>query len=263
MDTVASADGTPIAFDRLGDGPPVVLVTGALCDRRTAQPLAEHLADRFTVLTYDRRGRGDSGDRPHYAVTREVEDLTAVAATVGRRVAVYGHSAGAALVVHAAAAAGTVFAKVVLHDTPYAPDRPDRRRAGDDYTRDLTALLTAGRRGDAVALFHSLVGIPTAVVRGWRQQPWWAGMEALAPTLAYDAAVLAAAHGDVPVELLRRVTAPTLVITGGAGRPGAADLGEAIADALPHARHTVLPGQAHVVPADILAPVLTTFLSES
>lgn len=262
MDTVASADGTPIAFDRVGGGPPVVIVTGALCDRRTAQPLAEHLADRFTVLTYDRRGRGDSGDRAPYAVTREVEDLTAVAATAGARVAVYGHSAGAALVVHAAAA-GTVFAKVVLHDTPYAPDSPDRRRAGAEYTRDLTALLTAGRRGDAVARFQSLVGVPAAVVQGWRGQPWWAGLEALAPTLTYDAAVLAPAHGDVPVELLHRISAPTLVITGDAGRPGAAELGEAVTRALPHARHTVLPGQAHVVPPALLAPVLTAFLTGS
>jgi pimeloyl-ACP methyl ester carboxylesterase len=100
---IHSIDGTTIAFDRLGDGPPVILVCGGSTDRTANAPLAELLAEHFTVLNYDRRGRGDSGDTLPYAVEREVEDMEAVIAEAGGSAFVYGTSSGGALALEAAA----------------------------------------------------------------------------------------------------------------------------------------------------------------
>ena len=128
MTTVTSADGTTIAYDRLGDGPPVVVVGGALADRAVLAATAEALAAHRTVLNYDRRGRGDSGDTAPYAVAREVEDLAALLAAAGGSAALYGHSSGAALALHAAAA-GLPIERLVMHEAPYGPRSPLRRRA--------------------------------------------------------------------------------------------------------------------------------------
>lgn len=259
-----SADGTRIAYDRVGGGPTIVVVGGALCARTTTRPLAEALAVRFTVFNYDRRGRGDSGDTAPYAVDREIEDLQALLREAGDTAAVYGHSSGAALVVRAAAH-GSAIAAAVLHEPPYAPDTSARRQTREQYTQQLDALLAQNRRGDAVALFNALVGVPAQVVAQWRSEPWWPGMEALAPTLAYDSAVLghAGAGGTIPFELLSRITSPALVITGGESPQWMNDIGRQAADALLHGRHTVLEGHGHVVPPEVLVPVLTAFLGSN
>ena len=111
---VTSADGTRIAFDRLGEGPPVVIVSGLFCVRQTTQALAEELAQVFSVINYDRRGRGDSSDTPPYAVEREIEDLGALIEAAGGSAFVYGHSSGAGLALNAAAA-GLPITRLVLH----------------------------------------------------------------------------------------------------------------------------------------------------
>src|SRR4029450_3107468 len=100
---VASKDGTPIAGDQLGSGPPVILVCGGSVDRMTNAELATLLASEFTVLNYDRRGRGDSGDTPPYAIEREFEDLDAAIVATGGSAAVYGSSSGAVLALKAGA----------------------------------------------------------------------------------------------------------------------------------------------------------------
>src|ERR687889_1832919 len=136
MDKVTSRDGTTIAFDRLGEGPPVILVCGAMCDRALMPPTAEELAKRFTVFNYDRRGRGDSSDITPYAVQREIEDIGALVAEAGGTASVYGHSSGAGLVLHAAAH-GLPIAKIVLHDPPYTPDGEEERRISREYGENL------------------------------------------------------------------------------------------------------------------------------
>jgi pimeloyl-ACP methyl ester carboxylesterase len=125
---VASPDGTTIAFDRLGEGSPVIVVCGAMCDRALMRPTAEELAKHFTVFNFDRRGRGDSGDTAPYAVEREIEDIGAPIAEAGGTASVYGHSSGAGLVLHAAAY-GLPITKIVLHDPPTRP-MATRRRDG-------------------------------------------------------------------------------------------------------------------------------------
>ena len=263
METIRSKDGTTIAFDRLGDGPAVIVVGGATCDRAMTRPLAEQLASHFTVINYDRRGRGDSGDAAPYAVEREIEDLAALIAEAGGTASVYGHSSGAGLVLHAAAH-GLPIAKLVLHEPPYAPDSEEERRISREYAEKLKTILAEGRRGDAVELFMTTVGTPQEMVNQMRNEPWWAGMEAIAPTLAYDSEVMgdSSRGGTIPVDLVGRVTPPTLVLYGGASPAWMIDIGRQIADALPNGRHRVLEGQEHVVAPELLAPVLAEFFAD-
>jgi alpha-beta hydrolase superfamily lysophospholipase len=255
MDETHSSDGTTIAFDRLGAGPPVVLVSGASTARSIHARLAELLAADFTVFNYDRRGRGDSGDTPPYSVQREVEDLQAVIAAAGGSAAVFGNSSGAVLALHAAAA-GLPVTRLALWEPPFMTD-PDAPRRQREYVTRLTRLLDAGRRGDAMALFMTSIGLPEAMIAGMRQAPMWPGMEALASTLAYDAAVM----GDslVPAGVVASVEAPTLVLDGGETGAWAANAARALTAALPDAARRTLDGQDHNVAWDVLAPVLREF----
>src|ERR687889_2393696 len=262
MDKVTSRDGTTIAFDRLGEGPPVILVCGAMCDRALMPPTAEELAKRLTVFNYDRRGRGDSSDITPYTVQREIEDIGALLAEAGGTASVYGHSSGAGLVLHAAAH-GLPMAKIVLHDPPYAPDGDEEaRRSSREYGENLKAMLSEGRRGDAVELFMTMVGMPQEMIEGIRHTPRWAELEAMAPTLAYDSEVMGdvGRDGTIPVAQAGRVTVPALVLTGGADYPWMTDVGRRLAYAMPNGRHRVLEGQEHVVPPEVLVPVLAEFL---
>ena len=260
---VSSLDGTTIAFDRLGEGPPVVLVCGAMCDRALMRPIAEELAKGFTVFNYDRRGRGDSRDTTPYAVQREIEDIGALVAEAGGTASVYGHSSGAGLVLHAAAA-GLPIARIALHDPPYALDGDEEaRRGAREYGETLKATLSEGRRGDAVELFMTMVGMPREMIEGMRRTPTWAELKALAPTLAYDSEVMGdvSRGGTIPVEKASRVTVPALVLTGGADYPWMIEVGRRLADAMPNGGHRVLEGQEHTVPPEVITPVLEGFFS--
>ena len=249
METVTSADGTTIAFDQLGSGPPLVLVSGASCDRRVDAGLAEGLAAHFTVLNYDRRGRGDSTDTPPYDVRREIEDLDVLLAAAGGSAIVVGLSSGGGLAA-LAAAEGLPIGHLVMWEPPYRLDA-EGQQAARDYTDELTALLADGRRGDAVALFMGMVGMPEEMIAGMRQSPYWAQGEALAPTLAYDAAAMG--DGALPSAALARITAPTTVLAGGASPDWMRESATAAAAAIPGAAVVVLPGQTHDVAADALA----------
>src|ERR671911_53544 len=264
MDKVTSRDGTQIAFDRLGDGPPVVVVGGQLCDRALTRSTAEELAKHFTVFNYDRRGRGDSGDTAPYAVEREIEDIGALIVEAGGTASVYGHSSGAGLVLHAAAH-GLPIAKIVLHDPPYAPDGDEEaRRISREYGENLRAMLSDDRRGDAVELFMTMVGMPQEMIEGMRHTPRWAGLQAMAPTLAYDSEVMGdiGRDGTIPVEQASRVRVPALVLTGGADYPWMTDVGRRLAEAMPNGQHRVLEGQEHAVSPEVLVPVLTEFFAD-
>jgi pimeloyl-ACP methyl ester carboxylesterase len=257
MDTVVSADGTTIAFDRLGEGPPVALVAGASVDRSSDAPLAELLAADFTVFNIDRRGRGDSGDTPPYAVERELEDIAAVLEEAGGSVNLYGHSGGAALAL-AAVAAGVLVRKLALYEPPYILDATKRPPA--DHVDQLEKLIAEGRRGDAAAYFMGVVvRAPAEFVAQARTQPWWAAQEALAHTLVYDARIL----GDyaLPTGRAESVHVPTLVLAGGVDFPWMRDTARALADALPQGEARMLEGQGHSVDAAAIAPALKEFFA--
>lgn len=255
MDYVTSIDGTRIAFDRLGEGPPVILVSGGSVDRSSNAPVAELLADRFLVFNYDRRGRGPSGDTPPYSVQREVEDIQAVIGAAGGSAFLYGTSSGAGLVLEAAAG-GLPITKAALWEPPYVLD-PDRRPPADT-AKTFTELVSADRRGDAVEFFMvNVVGMPAEFAAQSRTQPWWAATEALAHTLAYDATIM----GDysLPVDRAALVAAPTLVLAGEASFPFMRETAQALAAALPNGETRTLEGQTHNVAPEAIAPVLEEF----
>jgi pimeloyl-ACP methyl ester carboxylesterase len=255
MNTVTSSGGTTIAFDQLGDGPPIILVGGGSVDRSANAPLAALLASHFTVINYDRRGRGDSGDAPPYAVEREIEDLEALINEAGGSAFVYGTSSGGALALEAAAS-GLAIMKLALWEVPFVLD--ESRRPPADTARTYTELVSAGRRGDAVEFFMSkVVGLPPEFVDHARTQPFWQAQEALAHTLAYDATIM----GDysLPTERAAAVAVPTLVLAGEASFPFMRETAQALANTIPDGQHRTLEGQEHNVDPAALAPVLVEF----
>jgi pimeloyl-ACP methyl ester carboxylesterase len=256
--TTSSADGTTIAYDRHGDGPPVVMVAGSFNTRSTTEPLALALQGRFTVLNPDRRGRGDSGDSSPYAVEREIEDLEALIADAGGSAAVFGYSSGATLALKAAAH-GTAISKLVLYDAPFAVD-DSHPGLPADFADRLAALIAAGRRGDAVELFQrDVVRIPDDVVVQMRDAPFRPALEAIAHTLVYEAILV----GDLslPTELVASVTVPTLVLDGEHSPPIIRGAADALAEALPNGRRRTLAGQSHDISPEAIAPVMEEFLS--
>ncbi len=260
---VTSVDGTAIAYERYGElgADPLIVVGGATCDRAKTRALAEGLGAHLSVVNYDRRGRGDSGDASRYAVEREVEDIAALVNDLGADVILYGHSSGAALVLHAAA--GVPARAIVLHEPPFGADTDEDRQEARDYAEALTALLAEDRRDDAVALFFQTTGVPAEAVAELRHEPWWADVVALAPTLAYDSAVMGdrSRGGTLPVEVAARVSVPALVLSGGDSPGWMIEVARAAAVALPQGTHRVLPGEGHVPSPQTLAPVLTDFIA--
>ena len=261
MPHLTSPDGTIIAYDRVGDGPPIVLVDGAMCYRGAGplDALAHHLSGSFTVLTYDRRGRGESTDTLPYAVEREVEDLSALIREAGGEAGVFGFSSGVALAL-ATAAAGAPISRLALYEPPFLAEAEDSGRA-EAYTARLTELLDAGDRGGAVALFMARVGLPQQMIDGARSGPEWARFEAIAPTLAYDNQLLAG--GDVPRDIASRIDPPALLLSGGASPDSFQQAAKATAAALPHAEHRTLEAQTHEVAPAVLAPALIEWFGSS
>ncbi len=260
MKTVTSKDSTTIAFDRSGEGAPIIIVNGALADRTATAPVAALLAPRFTVFAYDRRGLGSSGDTAPYAVEREIEDLDALITAAGGSAFVYGHSSGAVLALEAAAR-GLAITKLALYEPPFIIDT-SRPPIPKDYTAQLNQLIATGRRGAAVEYFMTAaVGVPTEVVTQMRQSPMWAGMEKVAHTLAYDGQIMGDNMAGRPFRARQwaSVTIPTLVMDGGASEAWARNAVQALAGALPNAGRRTLAGQTHSVDPAVLAPVLIEF----
>jgi pimeloyl-ACP methyl ester carboxylesterase len=258
MRTVKSNDGTAIAFDQVGAGPPVIMVGGAFNTRAATGPLAAALQERFTVLNYDRRGRGDSGDTLPYSVEREIEDLEALIAEAGGSSAVFGYSSGATLALKAAAY-GLTISKLALYEPPFLVDE-SRPPLPADLPKQLGELIAAGRRGDAVELYQTkAVGIPEEVVVGMRQAPFRPALEAIAHTLVYDATIV----GDLtlPTDLVASIATPTLVIDGENSAPLMRSGARAVAETLPNAQRRTLVGQSHDISPDATAAVLEEFLS--
>ncbi len=262
MQTVASNDGTKIVFDKAGAGPAVVIVDGATGRRATgfSTKLAELLAPKFTVYTYDRRGRGDSTDTQPFAVAREVEDIAALIGDAGGGAALVGFSSGGALALEAAIKLGKQVRRLAIYEVPY-DDSENGIRAWHEYTKRLDETLGAGNRKEAATLFMQFVGVPNEMLVGMQNSPMWPMMEAVAPTLAYDAAVLGKDR-TVPVARAASLRMPVFLIDGEASAqfmPFMAASADALAKAIPQAERKTLRGQAHNVAPEAIAPVLTTF----
>lgn len=256
-ETVRSADGTPIAYEVHGTGPTLVLVDGAMCFRDSGpmRGIADAIGDALRVVLYDRRGRGASGDTAPYAVEREVEDLDAVIAAVSGPVALFGMSSGGALALRAASALAAV-TKVAVYEPPYLPE-PGLTGARA-YTAELSEALARGDRGAAVEAFLRRVGTPPEAIAGIRRSPGRPFMEALAPTLAYDDAVM----GDSRVPDLRGLGAEVLALAG-SGSPGFLQYGAQAVAAATDGRFEALAGETHDLAPAAAAAALIPFVTAS
>ena len=264
MNTVRSADGTTIAFTRAGQGPPLILVDGALCSRSfgTMPKLAAQLTPHFTVYTYDRRGRGASGDTQPYTPDREVDDIEALitaATPEGGTVSVHGTSSGAALALEAAKRLPAI-GKLAVYEPPFIVDGT-RSPIPDDYLATLSRLVAERRQGDAVKMFMRFVGTPAVFTAVLPLTPVWPKLKKVAPTLPYDIAIVQDHQRGAPFTPAEwaSVKAPTLVAAGGKSPAWMANATRALAGALPDARYQTLPGQNHMVKPQAIAPVLTEF----
>lgn len=258
MATVRSKDGTNIAFEKSGQGAPVILVDGALCSRGFGPmpSLSALLANHFTVFIYDRRGRGESGDNLPYAVEREIEDIAALINEAGGSAYVYGTSSGAALALEAAIS-GLPIKKLALYEPPYDSSEYGLRSQAQ-YTADLAEVLSKGGSGGAaVEVFMARVGTPPEAIAGMKQSPMWPLFEAVGHTLAYDNAVLGS--GAVPTARAATITIPTLIMTGSATFPFMHETAQALEKAIPNAQRRILEGQTHDAAADVVAPALIEF----
>lgn len=259
---LTSKDGTEIAYTRVGAGAPLILVDGALCDRAMGPntKLASRLSDRFAVFTYDRRGRGESGDRAPYGVEREIDDLEAVIETAGGRACVYGISSGGALALEAANRLSSI-ERLALYELPYVVDAT-RPPIPADWGAQLAEMAAADRRADAVRYFlRDCVGVPRPVVALMRFTPAWPKLKAKSHTLAYDARIVGdLGRGEpLPADRWAGVTVPALAVAGGKSPVWMRNAMRALADVLPSARYQTLAGQTHMVKPGPLAPVLTEF----
>jgi len=264
MPHVISADGTRIAYTATGSGPALIYVMGATAYRAVDQlagPLADALGDRFTVIAYDRRGRGESGDTLPYAVEREIEDIAALINAAGGRSHLFGLSSGAVLATEATAA-GLPVDRLALYEPPFVTDATVFPPPPADYIETLDGFTARGDKGGAVAYFMSTVGVPPEQIDGMRASPFWPMMEPIGPTIAYDGRIMFGAYYTAHrfPDRWQRITQPTLVINGDASFPFIPAAAVAVTAALPNAAHRVLPGQGHGPAVDALAPILAEFL---
>jgi pimeloyl-ACP methyl ester carboxylesterase len=256
-----SKDSTPIAFDQSGQGPALILVSGATATRLAEASLAAALAPQFTVFAYDRRGRGESGDTAPYAVEREVEDIEALITEAGGSAFAFGHSSGAVLALEAARLLGGRIEKLALYEPPFIID-DSRPPVPQDYVPQLNKLLAEGRRSEAVEYFMTdAVLVPTEMVTQMRSTPMWPQIEAVAHTIPYDGAIMGDTMSGNPSTLKKwaSVTVPTLVMVGGASPAFFHNSAQTLVDILPNATSRILAGQDHGPADEVLAPVLVEF----
>jgi pimeloyl-ACP methyl ester carboxylesterase len=235
-------------------------------DRGDGVKLAKALSGHFTIINYDRRGRGSSGDTAPFSVAREVDDLEAMIDSLGTPAAIFGSSSGAALALDAAARLGSKVSRLALFEPPFIVDS-SRAPISPDFERRVADHLTAGRRNDVVRLlFREAMGIP-----GWGVflmrwlMPGWGKMAAMAPTLPYDLAALRGTQDGRPLPAARwnRIAVPVRIYTGGKSEPFFHSGAKALAAQLPNAEHRALGGLHHgsaVMASKGLVDELTSFL---
>jgi pimeloyl-ACP methyl ester carboxylesterase len=260
MPKTTSKDGTIIVYEKTGSGPSLILVNGALAHRKFngEEDLASLLSEKFTVIYYDRRGRGESSDATPYAVDREIEDIEALVKEAGGKAYLYGSSSGASLALLAAEKLGPEkIAKLVMYEPPYGSDGNEDKHKYATEKKKINELVKTGKPGDAVTVFMESRGMPVEAIQDMKKSPAWKEMERVGPTLVYDFEVLG--DGAVPVDIAKNVTIPTQVLVG----EKSFDFMHATADSLrkviPDSNRKTLKDQTHEASPEVLAPVLEAF----
>jgi pimeloyl-ACP methyl ester carboxylesterase len=255
MRKVTSQDGTIIAFDKKGHGPPLIIVLGALNKRGSGKKLAEQLANQFTIITYDRRGRGDSTDLQPYSVEKEIDDINSLIDEQGGNAYLYGHSSGAVLSLMTAEKLGSKITGLALYEVPYNADT-QAQKTQEVYRQKLKQLLDSDKRDDAVSLFVKSVGVTDKQISAMQRLPMWKGLTGMAPTLAYDTIELMEEYPKVNTQI---IMTPTLVMYGTSSPDFMGDTARKLSHSMPNAQLQPLDGQTHDVKPDVLAPVLAEF----
>lgn len=255
MAKVTSKDGTIIAYDKKGQGPLLILVLGALNRRSQGKKLTELLADRFTVVSYDRRGRGDSTDTLPYSTEKEVEDIEALIDELGGNAHLYGHSSGCVLALIAAEKLGGKINSLALYELPYNAD-PSAQKTAQRYKKELAQSLAEDERGKAVALFVKSVGVTDKQIAAMERLPMWKGLTAMAHTLAYDMIELMEQYPKLDT---RSIHIKALIMYGSNSPVFMGDTAKKLSEAMKNTQLRALEGQTHDVKADVLAPVLAEF----
>ncbi len=258
MPQVDSKDGITIVYDKTGLGPTLILINGAMGyrDNWGDQPLANELSDKFSVVTYDRRGRGESGDTQPYAVIREIEDIEVLIDAAGASAHLYGFSSGAVLALKAAARLGPKVGKLIIHGAPASAGGEQEARAFGEYKRQVAELLEEDQRGDAVALFFADM-LPPEVLEQMRGSPEWIKMEKVAHTLNYDNEVMG--DGLLATTDARTVLTPTLILDSSGSPPFIKETADTLAEIMPNAERQTVEGEHRPEPhtlASSLAPFL-------
>ena len=255
VQTVTSSDGTQIAFETSGAGPALLLVGGSLADHQFYVPLANELAPHFTVYNFDRRRRGQSGDTKPYTVEREVDDVGALIAYANEPVFMYGHSAGSALALRAAAA-GLNITKLALADPPFTPRGEHDEVAKAEYAKQVAYIQELHDQGDykgSAKFFLKDYGVADEDLEALFQSPAGETMLNGARALPYDYAMLG--DGLVPTELAAKVNVPTLVLAT-AAMPETA---QALVKVMPNAHFQPMNTSAHELPPTDIAEKLIQF----
>ncbi|MDB5177014.1 MAG: alpha/beta hydrolase [Candidatus Saccharibacteria bacterium] len=257
MAKLTSKDGTTIAYDKKGQGPLLILILGALNRRSQGKKLTELLAGSFTVVSYDRRGRGDSTDTLPYSTEKEVEDIEALINELGGSAYLYGHSSGCVLALMAAKKMSDKVKALALYELPYDAD-PSAQEISKAYRKELAQLLSQDKRGDAIALFVKSVGVSDKQIAAMERLPMWKGLTAMAHTLAYDTIELMEQY---PTTDIKDITTKTLIMYGTASPSFMDDTAQKLSEVMTNATIHPLEGQVHDVKADVLAPVLAEFFA--
>lgn len=260
MEKVTSKDGTEIAYIRRGQGPPMVLVDGAMSWTQLgdSHTVAHELSKHFTVYSYDRRGRGESGDTAPYSIEREIEDLAAILKVAGSDASVCGFSSGAALAFYAAAA-DVKMKKLMLYEAPFTVVDETDRKPPTDAVKTLDKLVANNDRSGVLNYFATeILGMPKLLVKvlGLFNRKNAGVVESVAHTLPYDIRILDKTKFKTPNETAKKIAVPTAVLYGDKTAKNLKKASKALAEAIPGAELVVVPGSSHFVKPEKLVPVL-------
>ncbi|MGI5504956.1 alpha/beta fold hydrolase [Lentzea sp. CA-135723] len=259
-----SADGTEVAYSITGSGPALILVDGAMCHRMfgPSTELASVLDKNFTVYTYDRRGRGETGDgATPWSLDREIEDIEAVIREAGGSAFVFGVSSGAVLSMEAASRLPGI-SRLALYEAPFVVDGTYKPRPAD-IVRQMNDMLARGDRGGMLSTFMKLVGVPGFGLAIMKLTPMWKKLKLVAHTLPWDLTILGDDGRGTPLPANRwNVKVPTLAMDGGKSPEYLRNTMKNVAEVL-GAEHRTLPGQTHMYKSSVMAPELVEFFARA
>lgn len=264
METVTSIDGTEIAFERTGSGPPLVLVygNGDVHQFWEEGGIRLALAGHYTVYAIERRGRGKSGDAATYELEREAEDVAAVVEAIDEPVTLLGHSGGALYSLEAALQTDNL-RNIMLYEPPIQVG--DHDLDIDEEITEMKALIDRGENEQALVLFkRDIAGLLPKELDALRSAPIWQHMVDAVRTLPRE--LQAISEYQFEAARFADVTTPTLLLSGGESPPLYEDATEAVNDALPNSRIATFEGEQHMAmhtAPDRFVDEVITFIEES